>query len=326
MDIWASLEGKIKGKNITIVYPEGNDVRILGAVARHQKDGLLVPILVGEESEVKALAKENNIDLGAAQILNPKSYEGFEEMVQSFVERRKGKVDEQKARTMLLDPNYFGTMLVYMGKADGMVSGAIHSTGDTVRPALQIVKMAPGASRVSGAMVMMKGEERYLFSDVAINITTDAQAMGEIAVVSANTAKTFDIDPKVALLSFSTMGSAVSPESEKVREATEIAQNLAPELPIDGELQFDAAFVERVGKQKAPNSKVAGHANVFIFPSLEAGNIGYKIAQRLGGFEALGPILQGLAKPINDLSRGCDEEDAYRLGIITAAQASEAKA
>lgn len=326
MDIWASLEGKVKGKNITIVYPEGNDVRILGAVARHQKDGLLVPILVGEESEVKALAKENNIDLGAAQILNPKSYEGFEEMVQSFVERRKGKVDEQKARTMLLDPNYFGTMLVYMGKADGMVSGAIHSTGDTVRPALQIVKMAPGASRVSGAMVMMKGEERYLFSDVAINITTDAQAMGEIAVVSANTAKTFDIDPKVALLSFSTMGSAVSPESEKVREATEIAQNLAPELPIDGELQFDAAFVERVGKQKAPNSKVAGHANVFIFPSLEAGNIGYKIAQRLGGFEALGPILQGLAKPINDLSRGCDEEDAYRLGIITAAQASEAKA
>lgn len=326
MDIWASLEGKIKGKNITIVYPEGNDVRILGAVARHQKDGLLVPILVGEESEVKALAKENNIDLGAAQILNPKSYEGFEEMVQSFVERRKGKVDEQKARTMLLDPNYFGTMLVYMGKADGMVSGAIHSTGDTVRPALQIVKMAPGASRVSGAMVMMKGEERYLFSDVAINITTDAQAMGEIAVVSANTAKTFDIDPKVALLSFSTMGSAVSPESEKVREATKIAQNLAPELPIDGELQFDAAFVERVGKQKAPNSKVAGHANVFIFPSLEAGNIGYKIAQRLGGFEALGPILQGLAKPINDLSRGCDEEDAYRLGIITAAQASEAKA
>lgn len=326
MDIWASLEGKIKGRNITIVYPEGNDVRILGAVARHQRDGLLVPILVGDEKEVLELAKENNIDLGGAKILNPQNYEDFERMVESFVERRKGKVDEEKARTMLLDPNYFGTMLVYMGKADGMVSGAVHSTGDTVRPALQIVKMAPGASRVSGAMVMMKGEERYLFSDVAINITTDAQAMGEIAVVSANTAKTFDIDPKVALLSFSTMGSAVSPESEKVREATQIAQNLAPELAIDGELQFDAAFVERVGKQKAPNSKVAGTANVFIFPSLESGNIGYKIAQRLGGFEALGPILQGLAKPINDLSRGCDEEDAYRLGIITAAQASEAKA
>lgn len=324
MDIWSILENKIKGKNITIVYPESNDERILGAAARHAKDGLLVPILVGEVEATKALAKEKGIDLGNIEIIDPKTYADFDTMVASFVERRKGKVDEEKARTMLLDPNYFGTMLVYMGKADGMVSGAVHSTGDTVRPALQIVKMAPGASRVSGAMVMIKGEERYLFSDVAINITTDAQAMGEIAVVSAATAKTFGIDPKVALLSFSTMGSAVSPESTKVAEATEIAKNLAPELALDGELQFDAAFVEKVAKQKAPNSTVAGHANVFIFPSLEAGNIGYKIAQRLGGFEALGPILQGLAKPINDLSRGCNEEDAYRLAIITAAQASEA--
>lgn len=324
MDIWSILENKIKGKNITIVYPESNDERILGAAARHAKDGLLVPVLVGEVEATKALAKEKNIDLDNIEIIDPKTYADFDTMVASFVERRKGKVDEEKARTMLLDPNYFGTMLVYMGKADGMVSGAVHSTGDTVRPALQIVKMAPGASRVSGAMVMIKGEERYLFSDVAINITTDAQAMGEIAVVSAATAKTFGIDPKVALLSFSTMGSAVSPESTKVAEATEIAKNLAPELALDGELQFDAAFVEKVAKQKAPNSTVAGHANVFIFPSLEAGNIGYKIAQRLGGFEALGPILQGLAKPINDLSRGCNEEDAYRLAIITAAQVSEA--
>ena len=324
MDIWSILENKIKGKYITIVYPESNDERILGAAARHAKDGLLVPVLVGEVEATQALAKEKGIDLGNIEIIDPKTYADFDTMVASFVERRKGKVDEEKARTMLLDPNYFGTMLVYMGKADGMVSGAVHSTGDTVRPALQIVKMAPGASRVSGAMVMIKGEERYLFSDVAINITTDAQAMGEIAVVSAATAKTFGIDPKVALLSFSTMGSAVSPESTKVAEATEIAKNLAPELALDGELQFDAAFVEKVAKQKAPNSTVAGHANVFIFPSLEAGNIGYKIAQRLGGFEALGPILQGLAKPINDLSRGCNEEDAYRLAIITAAQASEA--
>lgn len=324
MDIWSILENKIKGKNITIVYPESNDERILGAAARHAKDGLLVPVLVGEVEATKALAKEKGIDLGDIEIIDPKTYADFDTMVASFVERRKGKVDEEKARTMLLDPNYFGTMLVYMRKADGMVSGAVHSTGDTVRPALQIVKMAPGASRVSGAMVMIKGEERYLFSDVAINITTDAQAMGEIAVVSAATAKTFGIEPKVALLSFSTMGSAVSPESTKVAEATEIAKNLAPELALDGELQFDAAFVEKVAKQKAPNSTVAGHANVFIFPSLEAGNIGYKIAQRLGGFEALGPILQGLAKPINDLSRGCNEEDAYRLAIITAAQASEA--
>ena len=234
MDIWSILENKIKGKNITIVYPESNDERILGAAARHAKDGLLVPVLVGEVEATKALAKEKGIDLGDIEIIDPKTYADFDTMVASFVERRKGKVDEEKARTMLLDPNYFGTMLVYMGKADGMVSGAVHSTGDTVRPALQIVKMAPGASRVSGAMVMIKGEERYLFSDVAINITTDAQAMGEIAVVSAATAKTFGIEPKVALLSFSTMGSAVSPESTKVAEATEIAKNLAPELALYG--------------------------------------------------------------------------------------------
>ena len=242
-------------------------------------------------------------------------------MVEKMVVLRKGKMTAEQCREALSKGNYFGTMLIYMGKADGMVSGACHSTGDTVRPALQIVKMKPGCSRVSGAMVMLKGDERYLFSDIAINITVDAQAMGEIAVESAKTAKTFDIDPKVALLSFSTKGSAVSPESEKVAEATKIAQELAPELPIDGELQFDAAFVASVGERKAPGSKVAGHANTFIFPSLEAGNIGYKIAQRFGGFEAIGPILQGLAKPINDLSRGCDEEDAYKLAIITAAQA-----
>ncbi len=320
-DIWETLEGRIKGQQKTIVFPESEDVRILGAVARHQKDGLLTPILVGDEAEVAALAKENNLDLTGVQIINPKTYEGFDEMVAKFVERRKGKATEEQARTILLDGNYFGTMLVYMNKADGMVSGACHSTGDTVRPALQIVKMKQGCSRVSGAMIMSKGEERYLFSDIAININVDAQAMGEIAVESAKTAKTFDIDPKVALLSFSTMGSAVSPESEKVAEATKIAKELAPELAIDGELQFDAAFVPSVGERKAPESKVAGHANTFIFPDLQAGNIGYKIAQRLGGYEAIGPILQGLARPINDLSRGCNEEDAYKLAIITAAQA-----
>jgi phosphate acetyltransferase len=318
-DIWETLETRIKGKNITIVFPEGEDVRILGAVARHQKDGLIVPILIGNPETVTGIAKENGIDIEGVQIIDPNTYAEYDEMVAKFVERRKGKATEEKARVQLLDPNYFGTMLIYMGKADGMVSGAC--TGDTVRPALQIVKMKPGCSRVSGAMVMLKGEERYLFSDIAINITVDAQAMGEIAVESAATAKTFDIDPKVALLSFSTKGSAVSPESEKVAEATKIAQELAPELPIDGELQFDAAFVASVGERKAPGSKVAGHANTFIFPSLEAGNIGYKIAQRFGGFEAIGPILQGLAKPINDLSRGCNEEDAYKLAIITAAQA-----
>lgn len=322
-DIWETLKDKVQGKNITIVFPESDDARILGAAARHQKDGLITPILIGDPEKANAVAKENGIDIAGVKIIDPATYEGYDEMVAKFVERRHGKATEEKARTMLLDGNYFGTMLIYMGLADGMVSGACHSTADTVRPALQIVKMKPGCSRVSGAMVMIKGEERYLFSDIAINITVDADAMADIAVESAKTARTFGIDPKVALLSFSTKGSAHSPESDKVAEATAKAKELDPELPLDGELQFDAAFVPSVGERKAPGSKVAGHANTFIFPSLEAGNIGYKIAQRFGGYEALGPILQGLAKPINDLSRGCNEEDAYKLAIITAAQAAE---
>lgn len=322
-DIWETLNNKVEGKNITIVFPESDDVRILGAVARHQKDGLITPLLVGDPEKAAVVAKGNGIDIAGVKIINPADYDGFDEMVAKFVERRKGKATEEKARALLLDGNYFGTMLIYMGLADGMVSGACHSTADTVRPALQIVKMKPGCSRVSGAMVMIKGEERYLFSDIAINITVDADAMADIAVESAKTARTFGIDPKVALLSFSTKGSAHSPESDKVAEAAAKAKEMAPELPIDGELQFDAAFVPSVGERKAPGSKVAGYANTFIFPSLEAGNIGYKIAQRLGGYEALGPILQGLARPINDLSRGCNEEDTYKLAIITAAQAAE---
>lgn len=321
MDIWQGLQEELQGEKRTIVYPEGQDVRILGAAARHQKDGILTPILVGNPDQLHALAKENGIELGDITIYDPATYPEFDAMVNAFVERRKGKATEEDARKILLDENYFATMLIYMGLADGMVSGAAHSTGDTVRPALQIVKTLPGVSRVSGAMIMIKGEERLLFSDVAINITLDAQAIGEIAVESAKTAKAFGIDPKVALLSFSSKGSAVSPESEKIAEATRIAKEIAPDLPIDGELQFDAAYVESVGAKKAPESLVAGQANTFVFPSLEAGNIGYKIAQRLGGYEAIGPILQGLAKPINDLSRGCSEEDAYKLAIVTAVQA-----
>lgn len=320
MDIWQSLEGQLKGKGRTIVYPEAGDIRIVGAAARHQKDDLLTPVLVGNPEAIQNLAQENNLDLGDMIIYDPTRYDKMDEMVAAFVERRKGKVTSDEAREILQDANYFGTMLVYMGLADGMVSGAVGSTGDTVRPALQIVKTEPGVSRVSGAMLMTKGEERLLFADIAINITLEAQALGEIAVASAKTATSFGIDPKVAILSFSTMGSAVSPESEKTAEATAIAKSLAPDLAIDGEMQFDAAYVASVGAKKAPDSPVAGKANVFIFPDLEAGNIGYKIAQRLGGYEAIGPILQGLAKPINDLSRGCSEEDAYKLAIVTAAQ------
>ena len=241
-------------------------------------------------------------------------------MLAKFIERRAGKVTEEKACALLKDVNYFGTMLVYMGEVAGLVSGAIHSTGDTVRPALQIIKTKPGTKRTSGAFIMSKDAKRYIFADCAINPTLDSEGLAEIAIESAKTAKSFNVDPKVAMLSFSTLGSAVTEDTTKVAEATKLVKENAPELAVEGELQFDAAVVPSVAKLKAPNSKVQGDANVFVFPSLEAGNIGYKIAQRLGGFEAVGPILQGLNAPVNDLSRGCNAEDVYKLALITATQ------
>lgn len=320
MELIEGLKKQIEGKNCKIVLPEATDGRILEAAARLHSEGLLVPVLVGNPEKVRSISKDLGHNIDGIEILDPENYPEFDKMVASFVERRKGKVSEEDARKLLLDENYFGTMLTYMGVVDGMVSGAIHSTGDTVRPALQIVKTKPGVSRTSGAFVMMKGDTRYIFADCAINIELDAEGLAGVAVESAKTAKIFGIDPKVAMLSFSTKGSAKHDLATKVEEATKLAKELAPELPIEGEIQFDAAIVESVGQQKAPGSAVAGHANVFVFPSLEAGNIGYKIAQRLGGFEALGPILQGLNKPITDLSRGCNAEDVYKISIITACQ------
>ena len=322
MELFDSLKYKIIRRNITIVFPEATDARILGAALRLKSDELVNPILVGNKEAVAKKAASLGYNADSFTVLDPDNYPKWDEMVASFVDRRKGKATKEQAEVILKDPNYFGTMLVYMGKADGMVSGAIHSTGDTVRPALQIIKTKPGVSRTSGAFLMVRGrdQEKYLFSDCAINVNPGAQELAEIAIESAKTAALFDIDPKVAMLSFSTKGSAKADEVTKVAEATRIAKELAPELALDGELQFDAAYVPAVAQQKAPDSKVAGQATVFVFPELEAGNIGYKIAQRFGGFEAIGPILQGLNKPISDLSRGSNEEDVYKLSIITAAQ------
>ena len=323
MELFEEIAAKVKGQNKTIVFPEGEDKRVLGAAVRLQQDGLLKPILLGKRSEIEATAKENGWDISALTILDPAEYPAADKqaMFDALLERRKGKNTPEQVEEMLKDVSYFGTMLVYMGKADGMVSGAVHSTGSTVRPALQIVKTKPGSHRISGAFLMLKGNQRYIFADCAINIELDAPTMAEVAVQSAETAKLFGIDPKVALLSFSTKGSAKGDMVTKVAEATEKVHELAPDLAADGELQFDAAFVPEVGELKAPDSKVAGHANVFIFPSLEAGNIGYKIAQRFGGFTAVGPILQGLNAPIADLSRGCNEDDVYKVALITAARA-----
>ncbi|WAD01581.1 phosphate acetyltransferase [Levilactobacillus brevis] len=322
MELFDSLKQKINGQNKTIVFPEGEDERVLGAASRLVADGLVKAIVLGKQSQIETTATNHAIDLSQLTILDPAQMpsDQHQAMLDALVERRKGKNTPKQAAEMLKDPNYVGTMMVYMGQADGMVSGAVHATGDTVRPALQIIKTKAGVHRISGAFIMQKGDERYVFADCAINIELDAAGMAEVAIESAHTAKVFDIDPKVAMLSFSTKGSAKGDMVTKVQEATALAHESAPDLPLDGELQFDAAFVPSVGTQKAPDSKVAGHANVFVFPELQSGNIGYKIAQRFGGFEAIGPILQGLNKPVSDLSRGCNEEDVYKIAIITAAQ------
>ncbi|AIF67828.1 phosphate acetyltransferase [Terribacillus saccharophilus] len=322
-DLFQTLREKVTGQNKKIVLPEGLDERILEAAAKLAEEGIIAPILIGNKEQVEQKAKELSIDLHGAAILDPDTYEKFDELVAAFVERRKGKATEEDAKKLLKDENYFGTMLVYTGEADGLVSGAAHSTADTVRPALQIIKTKPGYKKTSGAFVMVREDERYVFGDCAINIAPDSQDLAEIAVASAETAAMFGIDPKVALLSFSTKGSAKSPETEKVSDALAIAKEKNPNLVVDGEFQFDAAFVPSVAAKKAPDAVLKGDANVFVFPSLEAGNIGYKIAQRLGNFDAVGPILQGLNAPVNDLSRGCNADDVYKLTLITAAQSVE---
>ncbi len=313
----------IKGKDLKIVFPEGKDPRILEAAIRHKEDGLLTPIVLGDKGLIQKIADENNLKLGDLQIIDPNYDENFNLLVEKFVEARKGKATKMDAEYLLKkDYNYYGVMLVKAGLADGMVSGAIGTTGDTIRPALQIIKTVPGISRVSGIMIMIgPNGEQYVFADTAVNITLESQEMAEVAIETAYTAKSFGIDPKVALLSFSTKGSARHDLVDKVSKATKKAHEIDPNVPLDGELQFDAALDPITAKNKAPKSEVAGHANVFIFPDLQAGNIGYKIAQRLGGYKALGPILQGLKSPVNDLSRGCSAEDVYEIAIITASQA-----
>lgn len=325
--LFGGLREKILGKNMKIVFPEGNDERVVRAAARLKFEGLLEPIILGQSEEVRNLLTKLGFADQDYTIINPNEYADFDKMKEAFVDIRKGKATLEDADKMLRDVNYFGVMLVKMGLADGMVSGAIHSTADTVRPALQIIKTKPGISRTSGVFLMNRENtsERYVFADCAINIDPTAQELAEIAVNTAETSKIFDIDPKIAMLSFSTKGSGKAPQVDKVREATEIAKGLNPDLALDGELQFDAAFVPETAAIKAPDSAVAGQANTFIFPDLQSGNIGYKIAQRLGMFDAIGPILQGLNKPVNDLSRGSSAEDIYKLAIITAAQAIESQ-
>ena len=322
----------LKANPRKIVFTEGHDARILEATSRLVEGGFLTPILIGNVDTVKENAAKGGFNIEGVEILDPATYEGLDAMVEKMVELRKGKMSAEECRACLLKGNYFGTMLVKMGYADSLLGGATYSTADTVRPALQLVKTKKGANLVSSCFIMVRGEEKLAMGDCAINLSyedsvdkegnvvlTAARKLAEVAVETANTAKVFGIDPKVAMLSFSTNGSGKGATVKLSHDATIEAKAMAPELAIDGEMQFDAAVAPEVGQLKFPGSPVAGYANTFIFPCIEAGNIGYKIAQRLGGYEAYGPILQGLAAPINDLSRGCNADEVYKMAIITAA-------
>ena len=320
MDMFETFEQQLKASPKTIVFTEGPDARILSAASRLLTGGILKVILLGNPDEVKKAAADGGFDVTGAEIIEPTAHPEFDDMVAKMVEMRKGKMTEEQCRAALAKGNYFGTMLVKLGKADCLLGGATYSTADTVRPALQLVKCRPGIKSVSSCFILVRGDERIAMGDCAINIDPSEDEIVESTVETAKTAAIFGIDPRVALLSYSTKGSGKGETVDKMRNATLRVQEAHPELKVDGELQFDAAVAPEVGQLKAPGSAVAGYANTFIFPNINAGNIGYKIAQRLGGYEAYGPILQGLNAPINDLSRGCNAEEVYKMALITASQ------
>lgn len=321
------LIDKLKKDPKKIVFTEGTDPRILEAASRLLAGTFLHPVLVGKPEAINAAAEEAGFNIRGAEIVDPENYEKMDEMIAQFCELRKSKgVTPEQARETLKSANYFGTMLVKMGEADSLLGGATYSTADTVRPALQLIKTKPGNKIVSSVFIMVRGgatgdNEVLAMGDCAINIKPNEDELAEIAGECANCAKIFGVDPKVAFLSYSTFGSGAGEDVDKMRNACAKAKEKYPDLVIDGEMQFDAAVSPRVAATKAPDSKVAGYANTFIFPDINAGNIGYKIAQRLGNFDAYGPILLGLNAPINDLSRGCNALEVYSMAIITAALA-----
>ena len=326
MHMFQNLIDKLKAHPRKIVFTEGTDPRILEASARLLSGTFLTPVLVGNEEEVQAAAEKAGFNIRGAIIIDPENYDGMDAMVEKMVELRKGKMTADECRAALKKGNYFGTMLVKRGVADALLGGATYSTADTVRPALQLVKTKPGNKIVSSCFILVRasatGDNDVLaMGDCAINIKPEEDELVEIAVETAKCAKIFGIAPKVAFLSYSTKGSGKGEDVDKMRNACEKAKALMPDIPVDGEMQFDAAVSPTVGQLKFPGSPVAGYANTFIFPDINAGNIGYKIAQRLGGFEAYGPILLGLNAPINDLSRGCNAQEVYSMAIITAALA-----
>ena len=317
--MFTKLTEQLKANPKTIVFTEGTDPRIQDAPAKLTAEGILNVILLGNPDAVKLTAADAKYDISKCEIIDPARYADKDAMVEKMVELRKGKMTEEQVRDALSKGNYFGTMLVKMGKADCLLGGATYSTADTVRPALQLIKTKPGNNIVSSCFIMVKDDQKLAMGDCAINIAPNEDELVEIAVETAKTAKVFGIDPKVAMLSYSTYGSGKGDMVTLVANATKKIKEAAPDLAVDGELQFDAAVASEVAKVKCAGSPVAGQANTFIFPDINAGNIGYKIAARLGGYEAIGPVLQGLNAPINDLSRGCNAEEVYKMALVTAA-------
>lgn len=320
---------KAKSDKKTVVLAEGSDMRTIRAAAKVLKDEIANIIILGDESEIKKMAESENLDISAAKLINPKTSPDKAAYADKFYELRKAKgMTPEKALETLDNVLYFGTMMVKSGDADGMVAGAINATANVLRPALQILKTAPGTKLVSAFFAMIVPDCEYgengafVFADCGLNQDPTADELSEIAISSAQSFKNlFGSEPKVAMLSHSSYGSAKHTLVEKVVEATRLAKEKAPELKLDGELQLDAAIVPEIGKAKAPDSAIAGHANVLIFPNLDAGNIGYKLVQRLAKAEAYGPVLQGIAAPVNDLSRGCNADDIAGVVAITCVQA-----
>ena len=335
MDLVQQIIERAKSNKQRIVLPEATEERTLRAADQVLAEGVADIILIGNPDEINGLAAQWGLShIGLATIVDPENNPKSEEYAALLAELRKKKgMTIEQARQLVKNPLYLGCMIIKTGDADGQISGALSTTGDTLRPALQIIKCAPGISCVSGAMLLITKEPQYgengvlVVGDVAVTPMPDAQQLAQIAVCTAQTSKSVAgfAEPRVAMLSFSTKGSASHEVVDKVVEATKLAKKMAPELKVDGELQADAALVPSVGMKKAPGSDIAGKADVLVFPCLEVGNISYKMVQRLGGAEALGPILQGIARPVNDLSRGCSVDDIYKMVAITACQAMDAK-
>lgn len=328
MSFISAIKEKAKTLHKTIVLPEGHDIRIIEAARKITDEGFAKIILIGDRENIEKVA--GNINLSDIEIISPSASEKFESYAETFYELRKAKgITLEKAREILKDNIYFGTMMVKMGDADGLVAGSICSTADTLRPSLQILKTAPGVKLVSSFFIINVpncelGENgMFLFSDCGLNVNPNEDELSEIAISSAKSWKSLTgFDARIAMLSYSTMGSApLTDMTSKVINATKLVKEKAPDLKVDGEMQLDASIVSKVAAQKAPNSEVAGKANILIFPDLNAGNIGYKLVQRLAKAEAYGPITQGIAKPVNDLSRGCSADDIVGVVAITALQA-----